>query len=162
MILTKNNYKNNIDIIQYVIKLFLKIIKNILNNTNNQMINLNRFTNTKKILTDIKNNIDKCFIYSWNNNLINICNMIITNKYTNIYNIFKKNMKNCVLHFIKHKYDIVNETCSICYEKTEIITNCNHQYCYNCLYNDVSRIYNSHNSKCSICRSIINNIYFIN
>lgn len=51
------------------------------------------------------------------------------------------------------------EDCPICYNKSNVITNCNHQYCKKCL----TQVYqfSDNNFKCSICRKQIEEIYCI-
>ena len=79
-----------------------------------------------------------------------ICSIYNNYSYSIINGIIFYNIK---LYKIK-KSIIYNEDCSICYEKSNCKTLCNHYYCYKC----IEQWYNKQNN-CPMCRQSINEIF---
>ena len=91
-----------------------------------------------KSLVDIRHNNDEMFKYCCKYNYVALCKWIIS-LYPDIYKIISLNVDNIKyiiftdLNSVKLvcKNDLTD--CSICYEKSDIIATCNHQFCKYCL-----------------------------
>ena len=107
---------------------------------------------------DITANNHKCFKFVCGNDNYKTAEIFV-NKRPDIYSIsidedgcieYEINIQ-LILSYHMAVKDILNE-CPICYEATpDIITHCNHQFCYSCMKNHYKR-----NENCPMCRQPIN------
>lgn len=78
---------------------------------------------------------------------------------------YKLNVPMFVVNETPKTYDSINDTdnCCVCYEKSELVTNCTHYYCVYCvnrLYEKINISYEK-NNKCAMCRQYISEFYKI-
>ena len=54
--------------------------------------------------------------------------------------------------------EIIKKKCIICYEKSDLISICNHDYCLNC----INILHKMNFTRCAYCRGTLNDLYSIN
>ena len=156
-------YSNQLIILQWLLTINYNLLDNI---DKDELFVTLCYYNNIKILKYLLNNFEINFDY---NNHEAIKSAIRDKQYKVIkllclknenYFYIEKNNK-IINYYIIEKIninkDIIPDICCICYEKSNIITNCKHQYCLNCIH----ILYSKNMYKCCYCRQNITKLYNI-
>jgi len=89
----------------------------------------NKYPDLLNFINLLNNNNNNCILYTLNNNNLDIIKYIFLIKNNDIINIIWNNN----IYLLKKISLTYYEECIICYEKSNVITNCNHYYCNVCI-----------------------------